>query len=235
MICFVERVERCRRGIVLTILVGTVVYSGCTGRRLTVVGPVQDASTVATRVESETRVIQPLQIRFMWRLNESRQRHEGIGVARVEDPYLARLDLFTTDLETVVTAVLADGELRLPPGSREDILPPTDLMWGALGVVRPHAATLLGGDVLEGNAMRLRYAYPDGRELHYVLDGGRLRSAEVLDDGHVVERLELQMRDERYPKEARYRNLADFRELIIERETIEEVASFEPAIWRPAP
>jgi hypothetical protein len=72
-------------------------------------------------LERETPLKEPLQINFRWRLNEARQRHSGIGVARIEPPYRARLDLFTDDLESVVTAVLVDGSLVLPPGSRDDI------------------------------------------------------------------------------------------------------------------
>jgi hypothetical protein len=199
------------------------------------VGPVGDPRASAADLEEETRLREPLQIRFEWRLNEARQRHSGIGVARIEPPYKARLDLFTDDLESVLSAVLIDGELRLPPGSRDDILPPTDLMWGALGVLRPHEAQLLGGDRLEDDAMRLRYAYDDGTELHYQIADGLMRSLELLDDGRVVQWVELEMSQAgRYPVEAKYRNLTAFRELTIVRQSIEQVAPFDEAIWDPA-
>jgi hypothetical protein len=145
------------------------------------------------------------------------------------------LDLFTNDLESVLSAALVDGELRLPPGSRDDILPPTDLMWGALGIFRPHDVELLGGEELEGGAVRLRYAYADGTELHYESQDGRLRSLELLEDGHVVQRVEVTMEGtDRYPVEATYRNMSDFRELTIVRESLEEVGSFDTSIWDPA-
>lgn len=190
---------------------------------------------MAERLERETPVDGPLQINFRWRLNEERQRHSGVGVARIEPPYRARLDLFTDDLESVVTAVLVDGSLVLPPGSRDDILPPVDLMWATLGVFRPHGARLLDGDRLENGGTRLRYAYPDGSELHYEVDDGALRSVELVQDGRVVQWVELTREAEgSVPSEARYRNLPAFRELTIVREELVEVPPFDPEIWDPA-
>lgn len=194
-----------------------------------------DAGGAAADLERETRLDAPTQITFAWTLNEARQRHRGRGVARVEPPYRARLDLFTTDLELVLSAALVDGELRLPPESRDDILPPTDLMWGALGVVRPHGVRLIGGDELEGSAMRLRYAYEDGTELQYEVVAGLLSSLELLDDGHVVQRVELSNEPgSRYPVQAKYRNLTAFRELTIVRESLERVDAFDAAVWDPS-
>ena len=219
----------------LIVLASTALTLGCAGGRLAVIGPVPDAGGAATTLSEATRLEEPLQIVFAWRLNEARQRHEGRGVARIEPPYRARLDLFTTDGETVMSAALVDGELRLPPGSRDDILPPTDLMWGALGIFRPHGVRLLGGDVLEDDATRLRYAYEDGTELHYEVMAGLLRSLELLEDGHVVQRVEVDMAgDGRYPVEATYRNLTAFRELTIMRESLEIHEPFAPDTWDPA-
>ncbi len=208
---------------------------GCATGGPAVIGSVPDASGVASRLEDDTRLGRPLQIQFEWRLNEARQRHRGVGVARVQEPYRARLDLFTDDLETVLSAVLLDGDLMLPPGSRDDILPPTDLMWGVLGIFRPHGVRLLGGDRLEGDATRLRYAYADGTELHYESSGGRLRSLELLEGGHVVQRVEVTMTEgDPYPVEATYRNLSEFRELTLVRRSLEQVTSFGNDIWDPA-
>ncbi|MGD8279670.1 MAG: hypothetical protein PVJ80_00140 [Gemmatimonadota bacterium] len=204
------------------------------GRRPAVIGPVPDPARVAEALERETPLEEPLQINFRWRLNEDRQRHGGIGVARVEPPYRARLDLFTDDLESVVTAVLVDGSLVLPPGSRDDILPPVDLMWATLGVFRPHDARLVDGQLLEGGATRLRYAYPDGSELHYQIQEGALRSVELVREGRVAQWVELTLEaGSRYPAEAKYRNLPAYRELTIVREELAVVAPFDPEIWDP--
>ena len=213
----------------------TTLTLACGGGRLAVIGPVTDANGAAGELEQDTRLQEPLQIVFAWRLNEARQRHRGRGVARIEPPYRARLDLFTDDGETVMSAALVDGDLRMPPGSRDDILPPTDLMWGTLGIFRPHGVRLLGGDVLEGDAMRLRYAYEDGTELHYEVMSGLLRSLELREGGRVVQRVEVDMgSDTRYPVESTYRNLTAFRELVIVRESLESHEPFDPDVWDPA-
>lgn len=216
-------------------LLATALASACGPRRLAVIAPLGDPNGAAAELERDTRLEEPVQITFAWSLNEDRQRHRGRGVARVEPPYRARLDLFTTDLELVLSAALVDGELRLPPDSRDDILPPTDLMWGALGIFRPHDARLLGADELEGGAVRLRYVYEDGMELEYEVLDDLIHTLELMDGGHVVQRVELTNgADSRYPLEARYRNLTAFRELTIVREGIERKDSFDPDIWDPS-
>jgi hypothetical protein len=136
-----------------------------------------------------------------------------------------------------VRAALVDGDLRLPPGAPENILPPADLMWGVLGVFRPlYGTELLGADRLEGDALQLRYRYADARELRFRVVGGRVRTVETLQGGHTVERVELDLEDgSRYPAEATYRNLAAFRELKLIRESVERVESYPPDIWDPAP
>lgn len=107
-------------------------------------------------------------------------------------------------------------------------------MWATLGIVRPHGVRLVGGDRLEGDALRLRYTYADGTELHYESLDGQLRSSELLEDGHVVQRVEVAIEgDNRYPVEATYRNLTAFRELTIMRESLESHEPFDPVIWDP--
>lgn len=162
-------------------------------------------------------------------------RVNGRGVARIEPPYRARLDLFLGNGETVISAALVNGELRLPPGAPDNILPPQDLMWGTLGVFRPEAGTeLIGGDRLEGQGLQLRYRHEDGHELHYFLAAGVLRSLELLEGGYVVQRVEVAEEQEgRYPSEATYRNLAAFRELKITRESLDVVSPYPSDIWSP--
>jgi hypothetical protein len=212
-----------------------LVVASCGPRRLAVIGPVADPGAAATALSGSTGLGDPLRIVFAWQLNEAGQRVRGRGVARVEPPYKARLDLFLDNGETVVSAAMVDGELRLPAGAPADVLPPPDLMWGALGVFRPHEGTrLLGADRLEGDVMRIRYGYLDGKELHYEVVNGGLRRLEVVDKGRVIERVEIAPeRGGRYPVEARYRNLRDFRELRLERESLQVVAPFDPDIWDP--
>ncbi|MEX2048990.1 MAG: hypothetical protein WEB90_05380 [Gemmatimonadota bacterium] len=209
--------------------------AACGPQRLAVLGPVAEPEAAANALRSGTELEEPLRIVFDWQLNEGGQRVRGQGVARVEPPYHARLDLFLDNGETVISAAMVDGDLRLPPGAPDDILPPPDLMWGALGVFRPHDGTrLLGGDRLEGEAVRLRYGYADGTELHYEVLAGVLRSLELVDRGRVVQRVELAPEaGDRYPVGATYRNVADFRELRLERTSLVVVGPFDPDIWDP--
>ena len=102
---------------------------------------------------------------------------------------------------------------------------------------RPAFGTeLLGGDRLEGGALRLRYRYPDGTELHYRMEQGVLKTLELVEGGSVVQRVEVELNEEsRYPIEATYRNLAAFRELKITRESLELVEPYPPDIWNPIP
>ena len=210
--------------------------AACGPRSLAVIGPVGDPEGAAIELRDQTGLESPLRIVFEWHLNDGGQRVEGRGVARVEPPDKARLDLFLDNGETVVSAALVGGELRLPPGSPDDILPPADLMWGALGIFRPQGDTrLLGGDRLEGEALRLRYGYTDGREIHYSMVAGVLSALELLDGGRVVQRVDVAPeRVARYPVEVTYRNLAEFRELRLVRESLDVVAGFDPEIWDPA-
>lgn len=213
-----------------------VLGAGACAPRPVVVAPAVDAEQLALALEDRTALTEPIRVVFAWSLNESGVRVKGRGVARIEPPYKARLDLFMGNGETVIRAALVDGELRLPPGAPEGILPPADLMWGVLGVFRPQFGTeLLGADRLEGGGLQLRYRYPDGQELHFQVVEGQVRSLELRDGNHTVQRVELDLEAEnRYPQEATYRNLAAFRELKLTRASVERVESYPPDIWDPS-
>ncbi len=196
--------------------------------------PVADAEQTALALEDHTGLREPVRIVFTWGLNEAGIRLHGRGVARIEPPYKARLDLFLGNGETVVRAAMVDEELRLPPGAPRNILPPPDLMWGVLGVFHPDSATsLVGGEASPDRSLRLSYLYADGRELRYTVAGGRVRRVERLDEsGRVVERVALELEEgSRYPVAATYRNVPAFRELKIVRESVEQVEPYPPDIW----
>lgn len=213
-----------------------VATATCTPPEPAVVAPAVDAEQLALALEDRTRLQEPLRIVFEWDLNEAGSRMSGRGVARVEPPYRARLDLFLGSGETAARAALVDGEYRLPPGAPADLLPPPDLMWGVLGVFRPEfGIELLGAERLEGDALRLRYRYPDGTRVHYRIVDGEVRVMERLQGETVVERVEVDPSDAgRYPDEAVYRDLTAFRELRLTRESVERVEPFPPDIWDPA-
>jgi len=218
------------------LLAVTALLAACPPAPPAVIAPIPDAAGAAKALQEDTELQEPLRIDFTWQLNDGGQRVHGLGVARVEPPYRARLDLFLDNGETVISAALVDQELRLPPGAPEDILPPPDMMWGALGVFRPHQGTrLVGGDRLEGDGVRLTYAYDDGTRLQYEAVDGALRSLELLDGSYVVQRVDVSPEHkDGYPVAATYRNLADFRELKLERKSLQQQHEpFEPSIWDP--
>lgn len=221
----------------LASLVALLGGAACGTPRPVVLAPAEvDADQLAFALEERTALRDPIRVVFAWSLNESGVRVSGRGVARIEPPYKARLDLFMGNGETVIRAALVDGELRLPPGAPEGILPPADLMWGVLGVFRPQGGTeLLGADRLADGDLQLRYRYANGQELHFQVADGQVRSLQLAQGSHVVQRVELDLEEgSRYPVEATYRNLAAFRELKLTRESLERVESYPPDIWDPA-
>jgi hypothetical protein len=209
--------------------------TACAAGRPAVVGPVPQPGGLASGLERATGLEEPARVDFRWELNEEGSRVRGVGVARVEPPYRARLDLFLEGGETVTSAAVVDGELRLPPGAPDDVLPPVDLMWVTLGVFRPlEGAELVGADRLDNDAERLRYRYADGRELQYETTGARLRRVDLLEGSSVVQWVRLaHAPEDRFPASVTYRNLQDFRELVIERTAWRPAEPFDPAIWDP--
>lgn len=219
------------------LLSGAIAFfvAACGTRGPAVIGPLPDAQAVATTLAGSTQIPEPVRIDFSWALNEAGSRVNGIGVARIEPPYRARLDLFLDNGETVIAAALVDDELRLPPGAPDDVLPPVELMWATLGVFRPMVrASLLGGEQLEEGAERLRYQYADDMALRYEVRASEVRALEYLEGESVVQWVRLTSDgDSRYPASATYRNLVDFRELVIIRDSVAVVDPFDASIWDP--
>lgn len=190
----------------------------------------------ALLIEASTQLKSPFRIIFDWSVREPGLRSSGRGVARLEPPYRARLDLFTGRGETVLRAALVGDELRLPEGASAELIPPPALFWSSLGVFRP------GGDYrsVEGweaddGTLRLSYRAEGQPELVYALDGnGDVASLVLLRDGEAVDQLSLsQPAREGFPAGATYRNLIDFRELTLTLDTVEVVESYPSYIWFP--
>lgn len=197
--------------------------------------PLAAASAEAQRAEEATRITTASRLVFAWRAQEPDFRGEGTGVARVEPPDKARLDLFFDNGELAATAALVGDDLRIPAELPGELVPPPALFWAALGVFRPGSgATLI--EAREGNGtMELGYRLPMGDRIRFRLRGHAVADAMVLSDGAVVERiLASEPRPgSGYPAEATYRNLQDYRELRLRLETFEHVDSFPPDIWYP--
>ena len=195
--------------------------------------PPFDAGELALRLEARTQLTEATRVMFDWSLADRDARFRGRGVARVEPPYQARLDLFLASGETAVRAALVNDDLRLPPGAPEGLVPPAELLWGALGVFRPSwDARLRGGETLPDGRQALLYVHPDGLEVRWVIGAGGVEEIERLRNGQVLERVVLApVPGEPYPREATYRHLAAFRELQLVRQRVEHVENYPPDIW----
>lgn len=197
--------------------------------------PSIDAEQAALVLERTTRLERPARLVFEWDIRESGMRLRGRGVARVEPPYRARLDLFTGSGETVVRAALVGDDLRLPAEAPPGLIPPAPLLWASLGVFRAGSRlSVLGARELDDDLL-IRLRDPAGGELRYRVRDRTILRAERIRDGHVVERVEVEPGEGPFPREARYRNLAEFRELNVTLESIDYVESYPPDIWTLGP
>lgn len=199
-------------------------------------GPPIQADQVASTAQYLTRPEASTRLLFEWSLSEPGLRSRGRGVARVEPPYRARLDLFTPQGEAVAVAAMEGEEVRLPPGT-PTVLPPPTFLWAALGVFRPDdGAALLGGEEAGPGQVVLRYRLPGGEDLHFRMERRVIHEVELLRGGRVVERMtrEIDLAQEANGAgEAVYRDLVAVRELRVRLESREEVEPFPPDIWRP--
>ena len=194
-----------------------------------------DVGAEALEAEQRTRPGRPGRLTFRWRAREPDFRGSGVGVARIEPPYRARLDLFLDNGETVAIAALVNDELRIPRSLPTELVPPAPLLWAALGVFRPgNGAEMLQGTIEQG-AMVVRYRLRSGSQVRFRLRDGGLVDAELLERGSAVERVLVSGThgESVYPAVATYRNLADYRELELRLESVEYVDPFPSDIWTP--
>jgi hypothetical protein len=187
---------------------------------------------VADVVLAATAPDRPLHVVFEWRALEGDARFTGEGVARIQPPHHARLDLFGPRGDTYLSAGLVGDDLRLPPGVQAGQIPPPALMWAVLGVVAPPQGAVLVGTRDDGARAELYYE-TDAGTLWYVLEGGRLRSARWDGAGR---RMVVELRGETgpgLPTQATYRDFAAVAELMLNLESVDEVEPFSPDIWNP--
>lgn len=195
----------------------------------------RDVRAEALIIEHTTRVARPSRLEFRWRAQEPDFRDRGIGVARVEPPYRARLDLFLDNGEAVATAALVGDELRTPATLQSELVPPAALLWAAFGVFRPGAEAELVNGLLTGGTMVLEYDLPNDEQVRFHLRNRAIVDAERLERGSAVERVFISelMGETIFPQEATYRNIPDYRELRLTLQSVEYVDSFPPDIWYP--
>lgn len=209
------------------------VISGCAS------GPVEearplDAGQLALQAERASALDTPYRLVFEWSLVEPGMRVQGRGVARVEPPFRARLDLFSRGGERITSAALVDGELRIPEGL-PDFLPQPTMFWGSLGVFRPdRGMQLVGGSWRRDGSAELRYLPGGDSELLVLLARNRVREMTRELNGRTLEELRLQLAEgERFPRQTIYRDHVRTRELRMTLETIEHVESYPSDIWEP--
>lgn len=190
----------------------------------------------ALLVEARSQLTTPVRLIFDWSVREPGLRSGGRGVARLEPPYRARLDLFTGRGETVLRAALVGDELRLPEGASDELIPPPALFWSSLGIFRPGGDYRLAqGWEADDGTFRLSYDSSSRPDLLYELDGnGDVAALALLRGGETEDRLSLSLplRDG-FPTEATYRNLIEFRELTFTLDTVESVEPYPSDIWFP--
>jgi len=194
--------------------------------------PPLDAGQLANSAAASSSLDAPYRIVFEWTLNEPGTRLRGRGVARVEPPYRARLDLFLANGERVAAAAIVGDDYRVAADGRAE-LPPAAMLWGTLGVFRPGDLSALRGGRWESNGLaELRYQNMAGGELVYRLSGNRIERMEVLRGERASEEVRLVRVDgERFPREATYRHLEEVRELRIYLEEVDHVETYPSDIW----
>lgn len=218
-------------------LPGLMLVLGCAGqgRGEPASLPLADLNAAVRLAERNSRIQRASQLTFAWRAREPDFRHDGVGVARVEPPDKARLDLFLDNGEIAAIAALVGDELRVPGALPLELVPPPALLWAAFGVFRPgDDAEVLGGGRVDGG-VEIRLRLPGGDSVRYRLRDRRVAEAALLDGGAVVERVVVSAPrgGSAYPSEATYRNLREYRELKLRLESLENVEPFPPYIWNP--
>lgn len=168
---------------------------------------------------------------FDWNLAEGEARFRGEGVARVAEPYRARLDLFGPRGESYVRAVLIDRDLELPPGIADAPLPPPGLLWSVLGVFREPAGAQLQASEARADTTHLLYTRGSER-WSFRLVADLLRFAEWRAEDN--QRRTVDVREvgaSGRPAEVVYRDWTAFRELTVSVKHVEEVGSFPAETW----
>lgn len=197
-------------------------------------GQLAAVRTAAIEAGERTRPTRPTRLDFRWRAREPDFRDSGFGVARVEPPYRARLDLFLDNGETAAIAALVDDELRIPESLPTELVPPAPLLWAALGVFHPGGTAEMLQGTIDRSTMEVEYGLPAGRQVRFRLRDGALVDAELRERGSAVQRVFVSgSGGAAFPAEATYRNLADYRELELTLESVEHVDAFPQDIWTP--
>jgi hypothetical protein len=194
---------------------------GCAARIHSLPGVAPENAALPSFLLSQT----PQKITFKWELNDNSIVARGEGVARLEAPDHARVDLFLGGgFGAAAAAVLVGDSLVVPPNSNgRDLVPPAPLLWAALGRLAlpavPDTTIRVDGDTLRASL---------GAPVQWRITSvaGELTRVERVSGNRIVEWVD------RIPgKQTRY-ELSGRRSLVLDIETQQPVAPFDPSIWR---
>jgi hypothetical protein len=209
--------------------------AGCASAPPPAGAPAVDADAVQRDAEQRSLLDYPYRLVFEWEFQEPGVRVRGRGVARVEPPYRARLDLFGPNGDRIAAASLVNDRLEVPVGLATAI-PPAPMLWGALGIFRPGPG-LYGASATRSASghSELRFRVDEGGELRVALSGGRIDRIDRTRESGAREELRVRFgaSDERFPRESIYRDVGAVRELRITMESVEQVESYPPDVWNP--
>lgn len=217
-----------------TVALAAALTAACAGSATV---PAQTPPTAALdtaavqQAAAQNRLAGPVQIQFEWALQDRDGRFSGEGVTRVAPPDHARLDLFGPRGEGYLSAAFVEGEVRLPRGASSSPLPPTALLWSALGVFRPPEGARLVATRRDGNALELDYAAEDEKWRYRFIEG-RLRRVEWTADRGGRRTVELDgTAAHGLPGKAVYKDWPQFVELRLTLNEAVSVDGFSPDIW----
>ncbi|HUH13474.1 MAG TPA: hypothetical protein VMK65_10205 [Longimicrobiales bacterium] len=169
---------------------------------------------------------------FRWTLRDGEARFQGEGVARIEAPYQARLDLFGPRGEGYLSAALVGDELRLPAGAGEAPLPPPALLWSVLGVLRPPPDAQLAATDTVPEMLLLYRRGPE--QWRFRLEDGVVQHARWEDGQRGRQTVEVtRVGTLGRPSMVVYRDWSAVRELTLDVTHAEQVDGFAPDIWYP--
>ena len=226
------RGNRRRAGIAYLPVACTAFVTACASAPPAPTAPPPDVGQIALAAQRVSSIDVPYRLLFEWSINEPGSRLGGRGVARIEPPAFARLDLFSSNGERVAAAALEGDVLRIADDVQTDV-PPATLLWGTLGVFRPGTGIgLTGGRRFPGGELELQYQDAGGSTILYTLSNSRIQQIDVQHEGRTWEEVTLIREDgERFPRQAMYRHLEDVRELRITLESVEHVESYPADIF----
>ena len=96
--------------------------TACGGGSLGSPVPILDQDQAVLRASRDNPFPNTSQVIFRWSVREPDLRLEGMGVARLQHPDRARLDLFMENGEAVLAASLVEDQLRAREGTQLQVV-----------------------------------------------------------------------------------------------------------------